>query len=145
MPISIASNIASLTAQRRLGENSQELSKTYEKLSSGMRINHASDDAAGLAIASGLNTNTRVYQQGVRNLNDGISVHNIADSALGELTNVVTRIQELAEQAANGTFSAKQRASIDTEAQALAKEYSRIAKSTQFNGLNLFDGSVQGL
>ena len=143
--IKIGSNISSLTAQRRLGEATSNLSKTYEKLSSGQRISKACDDAAGLAIADTLKGKTKVYSKGVQNLNDGISVVSIADAAVGELTNITMRLTELAEQAANGAYTNKQREALDKEAQALAKEYFRISRSTQFNGVNLFDGSVQGL
>ncbi|NDC36676.1 MAG: hypothetical protein EBZ48_01340 [Proteobacteria bacterium] len=142
MPIGIGSNIASLSAQRRLNESSSTLSKTYERLSSGQRINKASDDAAGLSIASALNANARVYSQATRNGNDGLSLLSIADSALDNLTSVVTRLTELASQSANGVYSLKQRRAIDTEAQALAKEYLRIAKSTEFNGIKLLDGTL---
>ncbi len=110
-----------------------------------MRINRASDDAAGLAIASSLNSDSRIFTQGVRNLNDGLSVLNIADGAVGELTNIVTRLKELTEQAANGTFNTSQRKALDSEAQALSDEYLRIAQTTAFNGQKLFDGSMQGL
>ena len=145
MPITLGSNIASLMAQRQLGKTTDSLSTVYERLSSGMRINRASDDAAGLAIASGLAADTRIFHQGVRNLNDGISLFNIADGALNELTNIVVRIQELAEQAANGTYSSKQRGALDTEAQTLSKEFTRIQQSTEFNGLNLLNGETNGV
>ena len=141
MAITIGRNIASLQAQRRLGESTQKLATTYERLSSGQRINRASDDAAGLAIATTLNSNARVFSQANRNLNDGISLLNVADGAVNELTNIVIRIQELAEQAANGTYTSKQRSVLDAEAQALSDEYFRIVKSTEFNGMKLFDGT----
>ncbi len=142
MSIKIGSNIASIQAQRRLGETTSSLGKIYERLSSGQRINTASDDAAGLAIANDLNSKNRVYTQAIRNGNDGISALNIADSALENLTSVVTRIRELAEQSANGTYSNKQRAALDQEAQALKAEFFRISKTTTFNGVKLFDGSL---
>ena len=145
MGIRIGSNISSLQAQRRLGEASAQLSSSFERLSSGLRINRASDDAAGLAVSSSLTSGRRIYSQGVRNLNDGISALTIADGAIENLSRIVTRLSELAEQSANGTLGARQRKSIDAEAQALAKEYSRISKVTEFNGLKLFDGSIQGL
>lgn len=142
MTIRIGSNIASLTAQRRLGEADATLSKSFERLSSGQRINRASDDAAGLAIADDLKAKTRIYTQAIRNGNDGISLLNIADSAIEALAGIVTRIRELSEQAANGTYSNQQRSAIDAEAQALSKEYTRITQTTSFNGLKLFDGSL---
>ena len=146
MPITIGSNIASLGAQRQLGKASESLSNIYEKLSSGSRINKASDDAAGLAIATSLRTDTRVFAQAIRNVNDGISTVNIADGALSALSNIVIRQQELAESAANGTYSLTQRTAIDKEANELGKEYNRILATTKFNGQNLFsttDSSVR--
>ena len=99
--IRIASNLASLNAQRRLGEASSQLGKVSERLSSGLRINRAADDAAGLAISESLKTDQRVFGQGVRNLNDGISLLSIADSTLETLSNISVRMKELAEQASN--------------------------------------------
>ena len=109
MAIKIGSNIPSLQAQRRLGEATSSLSKISERLSSGQRINRVSDDAAGLAIADDLNAKSRIFTQAIRNGNDGISLLNIADSAIENLSGVVSRIRELAEQSANGTYSNKQR------------------------------------
>lgn len=143
--LTLGSNIASLQGVRRLSENSDALSRTYERLSSGMRINRASDDAAGLAVQSALNVDRRVYSQGVRNISDGISLLNIADSTLANASSIVTRLSELAAQAANGTFGVSQRESLNSEAQALASEYLRITRSAEFNGLSLFDGTLQGL
>lgn len=143
--ITLGSNIASLQGVRRLSENADALSQTFERLSSGMRINRASDDAAGLAVQSALNVDRRVYSQGVRNINDGLSLLNIADSTLSNASSIVTRLTELAEQAANGTFGLSQRESLNSEAQALASEYLRITRSATFNGISLFDGSLQGL
>lgn len=142
MPITIGTNIASLRSQRNLSDSSRDLSKTFERLSSGLRINSASDDPAGLAIADSLRADRRVYTQGIRNFNDGISLLNIADSAIESLSNIVIRLKELAEQAANGTFSTTQRSALDKEAQALSKEYTRIAQSAKFNGIGLLDGSL---
>jgi flagellin len=141
MPITIGSNIASLKAQRQLSKGTAELSKTYERLSSGQRINRAADDAAGLAISESLKSDKRVFNQGIRNFNDGISLLNIADGAIENLSNITIRLKELAEQSANGTYGVQQRKSLDAEAQALSKEYLRIAQSTKFNGKYLFDGS----
>lgn len=143
MSITLGSNIASLQAQRQLFKTEQNLSSVFERLSSGQRINRASDDAAGLAISESLNTDRRVFNQGIRNLNDGLSVLNIADSAVAELSGIVTRIQELAEQAANGSLSLSQRGSLDAEAQALKDEFFRVSRSADFNGLRLFDGSLE--
>lgn len=132
-----------MRAQRELNKGTAALSKAYERLSSGLRITSPSDDAAGLAVASSLVMDSHIFKQATRNVNDGISLLNIADAATTELTSIVQRIRELAEQASNGTYSTKQRKALDIEAQALAKEYQRIASTTKFNGMALFDGSVQ--
>lgn len=142
MPITIGSNIASLRGQRQLDRTSRDLAMVFERLSSGQRINRASDDAAGLAIADDLNARSRVFTQGVRNLNDGISLLNIADSSVSNLSTIVVRLQELATQAASGTYGAKQRKSIDAEAQALSREYFRISKATEFNGQRVLTGEL---
>jgi flagellin len=113
-----------------------------QRLSSGQRINSASDDAAGLAISSALDVKARVYQQASRNLNDAISMVSIATGSLASLTDIATRIAELAEQAANGTFSSQQRAALDGEPQALTAEYNRVIETTTFNGLKLLDGQT---
>lgn len=102
--LSLNSNLSSLNGQRRLANATNQLEDSYKKLSSGLRINKSSDDAAGLAIATSLSSDSRVYTQGIRNLNDGVSLLSIAEGALSELRNVITRIQELATQASNGTL-----------------------------------------
>jgi len=140
MPITIGSNIASLQAQRRLSEASESLSKTYEKLSSGQRINRASDDAAGLAIADDLKAKQRIATVAIRNANDGISTIGIADAALGQIGNVLSRLAELSEQSANGVFSTTQRSALANEFTALASEIERIANTTEFNGVKLISG-----
>ncbi len=143
--LTINSNIPSLNAQRSLGNATKKLGDSYTRLSSGLRINKASDDAAGLSISESLKADTRLFNQGVRNLNDGLSLLNVADGALNELTNIVTRLSELAEQSANGTLGNKQRLSLDQEAQSLSKEYNRIARSTEFNGRKIFNGDFGDL
>ena len=143
--ISINSNVSSLQTQRRLSQSSSSLNQSLQRLSSGQRINRASDDAAGLAISDSLAADRRVLDQGVKNLNDGASLLSIGSGALAELTNIVTRVQELAEQAANGTLGYRQRQSLDKEAQQLSKEYSRIAQTAEFNGIKLFDGSTSSV
>ena len=112
MALTLGTNIASLRSQRQLTRNSSELSTVFERLSSGQRINSASDDSAGLAIADSLRADVRIYNQGVRNLNDGISLLNIADASLDSLTTIVTRLEELASQAANGVYGTAQRAAL---------------------------------
>lgn len=141
MAITIGSNIASLRAQRSLASASQRLTSTYEKLSSGQRINKASDDAAGLAIADTLRANGRVASVAIRNANDGISTIAIGDSALGEIGNVLSRLAELSEQSANGTFSTVQRSALQNEFTALGSEIERIAVTTEFNGVKLLSGN----
>ena len=140
MPVTLGSNIASLQAQRRLGISTERLSTVFERLSSGQRINKASDDAAGLAIADALRADQRVATVAIRNANDGISSITISDSALGEIGNVLSRLAELAEQSANGVFSVEQRSALSNEFVALASEIERIATTTEFNGVRLLSG-----
>lgn len=142
MPITLGINISSLQAQRRLSDATSSTSRIFEQLSSGLRINRISDDAAGMAVAEDLNLQTRVYSKAILNGNDAQSILSIADSTLGQLGSIVTRIRELATQSANGTFGNSQRDSLNDEAQALAKEFFRISRSAEFNGINLFDGSL---
>ena len=142
MPITLGSNIASLQAQRRLSNATQQLGSTFEKLSSGQRINKASDDAAGLAIADSLRADQRVATVAIRNANDGISTIAIADSALSEIGNVLSRLAELSEQSANGVFSVTQRSALQNEFTALGSEIERIAVTTQFNGVKLLSGNA---
>ena len=139
MALTLGANIAALQVQRELARSADALSKVYERLSSGMRINRASDDAAGLAIADSLNADVRVYNQAIRNVSDATSLLNIADGALGELRNVVMRQKELAEQAANGVYSLAQRKALDSEANALVEEFNRIIGSTTYNGERVFN------
>lgn len=142
MAITLGSNIASLKAQRSLSIQSQNLSNVYQKLSSGQRINKASDDAAGLAIADSLKADVRIAGVAIRNANDGISTIAIADSALSEIGNVLTRMGELAEQSANGVFSVGQRSALSNEFVALGSEIERIAVVTEFNGVKLLSGNA---
>ena len=140
--ISINTNIAALKAQRQLARGSQELESVYTRLSSGMRINNASDDAAGLAIATRLSSDRRLLTQANRNINDGISLLSVADGALEQLGSILSRLTELAAQSGSGPLNNRQRGALDKEAQALAHEYARVARSTNFNGQNLFDASM---
>lgn len=136
--VTLGSNLASIKAQRQLGKISAETGNVFERLSSGQRINRASDDAAGLSVVSSLTLGQRVFTRGVQNLNDGISLLNIADGAIEQLTSITIRLKELAEQAANGTYGSTQRKAMDTEGQQLSREYFRIVRSTSFNGQGLF-------
>jgi len=142
MSVTIGSNINSLSALRQLGQASEKLATSLERLSSGMRINRASDDAAGLSVSASIGFDSRVYTQAIRNANDSISVFNIASGAVGELTNLLTRLKELSAESANGTFSLAQRRTIDTEAASITDEYNRIINSTSFNGRKLLDGTL---
>jgi len=141
--ITINTNIAALNAQRRLGQTTAGLQKSYERLSSGLRIVRAADDAAGLAIADSLRADQRIAGVAIRNANDGISLISIADGALSEIGNVLTRLAELTEQAANGVLTTTQRSALDNEFKALGSEIQRIAVTTTFNGLNLLSGGAQ--
>lgn len=138
MAVTIGSNISALQAQRHLARSTEGVSATSERLASGLRINRASDDAAGLAISSSLRADSRVFAQGIRNINDGVSALNIAQGSLQQLSDIVTRQMELAEQAANGTYSTTQRDGLQDEADALTSEFNRILGTTSFNGINLF-------
>ena len=141
MAISIGSNITSLQAQRRLDITGGKLSQSFNKLSSGYRINRGADDAAGLAIAESLKAQSRIAGQALRNTNDGISTIAIADGALGEVANILSRLAELASQSANGTLSTTQRSVVSNEFVALSSEIERIAAVTEFNGIKLLSGS----
>lgn len=141
MAISIGSNITSLQAQRRLDQTGSRLSQAYNKLSSGYRINRGTDDAAGLAIAESLKAQSRIAGQAIRNTNDGISTIAIADGALGEVANILSRLAELASQAANGTLSTSQRSVVSNEFVALSSEIERISQVTEFNGIKLLSGT----
>ncbi|MCO6430100.1 MAG: flagellin FliC [Deltaproteobacteria bacterium] len=140
MTLNIRTNLPSLAAQRNIGLSTERLRTAYERLSSGLRINRAKDDAAGLAIAESLKADARVATVAIRNANDGISVIAITDGAIGQITNVLSRLAELAEQSANGVFSNGQRSALQLEFSALMSEVERIAVTTEFNGLYLLSG-----
>jgi flagellin len=140
MAINIRTNLPALGAQRNLDAASNKLNTSYQRLSSGLRINRASDDAAGLAIAENLKANSSTATVAIRNANDGISVITIADQAAGQITNVLNRMAELATQSSNGVLDNVQRSALQNEFTALNSEIERIAVTTKFNGLNLLDG-----
>ncbi|MCB0324957.1 MAG: flagellin FliC [Bdellovibrionales bacterium] len=142
MALTINTNIAALNAQRRLGDSTGQLRQSFERLSSGLRIVRARDDAAGLAIADNLRADQRIASVAIRNANDGISLISIADGALGEISNVLTRMAELSEQSANGTLSSTQRSALSQEFVALGSEIERIANTTSFNNLQLLSGGA---
>jgi flagellin len=142
MALTINTNVPSLNAQRNLSSTQLSLSKSMERLSSGLRINRAGDDAAGLAISQNMQANIRSMNQAVRNANDGISMVQTAEGALNETSNILLRMRELGTQAANGTLTQPQRDNIQVEFKNLQDEIDRISKVTNFNGTNLLDGSL---
>ncbi|PDZ94741.1 flagellin [Bacillus cereus] len=137
----INTNIVSLQTQNVLRKNSSELETHMGRLSSGKRINTAADDAAGIAIASRMESKMRGMDVGIRNSNDGVSLVQTAESALGSITNILQRMRELAVQSANGTNNTTDRTSLDNEYKQLITEIDHIAGTTTFNGVNLLDGS----
>jgi flagellin len=141
MTATINTNINSLTAQRNLTTSQASLSQSIQRLSSGMRINSAKDDAAGLAIAERFTSQIRGLSQASRNANDGISMAQTGEGALGSSSTILQRVRELAVQSANATNSASDRKAINAEANQLLAELDRIATTSQFNGKNLLDGS----
>lgn len=142
MVMSVTTNISSLNAQNNLAKTQSKLSTAIERLSSGMRINSAKDDAAGLAISTRFTTQINGLNQAVRNANDGISMAQTTESALDEVTNNLQRIRELAVQSATGSNSTTDRAALDKEVQQRLAEVTRIAQQTNFNGTKVLDGSA---
>ena len=136
---SMASNVAN-----NLTSHYGDLKTSTERLSTGLRVNSAADDAAGLAIRELMRTDIKALQQGVRNANDAISLIQTADGALGVIDEKLTRMKELAEQASTGTYDSTQRLMIESEYQAMASEITRIANATDFNGIHLLDGNLSG-
>jgi flagellin len=141
MALTVNTNIASLTAQRNLTASQSDLSTSLERLSSGLRINSAKDDAAGLAISERFNSQIKGLNQGIRNANDAISLAQTAEGALSEVTSNLQRIRELAVQSANATNSASDRTALKAEADQLVAEIDRVASNTGFNGISLLDGT----
>lgn len=142
MALNIRSNLPSISAQKNLAQATAGLQTSYERLSSGLRINRAKDDAAGLAIAETLKANSRIATVAMRNANDGISIVAITDGAISQITNVLSRLAELAEQSANGVYSTGQRSALQLEFVALMSEVERIALTTEFNGVRLLSGGA---
>ncbi|WP_298993895.1 flagellin [uncultured Desulfovibrio sp.] len=136
---SMASNVANT-----LTSHYNDLKTSTQRLSTGLRVNSAADDAAGLAIRELMRTDVKALQQGVRNANDAISLIQTADGALGVIDEKLTRMKELAEQASTGTYDSTQRLMIESEYQAMASEITRIANATDFNGIHLLDGNLSG-
>ena len=141
MALVINTNIASLTAQRNLAESQSVSATAMERLSSGLRINSARDDAAGLAIANRFTARSEGLAVATRNASDGISLAQTAEGALQEVTDNLLRMRELAVQAANGTLSAADRTALQTEMTQLTAEIDRVATTSNYNGINLLNGS----
>jgi flagellin len=144
MPQIINTNIASLNAQRNLNASQNSLAVSLQRLSSGLRINSAKDDAAGLAISDRFTAQIKGLNQAARNANDGISLAQTAEGALGEVTNNLQRIRELAVQSSNATNSSSDRTALQAEVSQLLNEIDRVANQTSFNGVKLLDGSFSG-
>ncbi|MDX9972284.1 MAG: flagellin [FCB group bacterium] len=137
MGLKINTNVPALNTGRQLARSSQALNKSLQRLSSGLRINGAADDAAGMAIAEGFRSIVRGSQVAQRNAQDGVSMVQTAEGSLSETTNILQRVRELAVQAATGTQSADNRAAVDTEVQQLLAQINDIAEDTQFNGISV--------
>jgi len=144
MGLRINTNISSVQALRSLSEVTDDQNKAVQRLSSGKRINHAADDAAGLAISDKLQAEIRGTLQAKRNAQDGISMIQVAEGGMQEISNILVRLRELSIQSSSDTLGERERQFTDLEFQALSLEVDRIAKSTQFNGRSLLDGSVDG-
>ena len=138
----INTNVQSLNAQRNLAQSTGSLSTSMQRLSSGLRVNTAKDDAAGLAIAERMNAQVKGMNVAIRNANDGISLAQTAEGALGKVGDALQRMRELAVQSANGSNSADDRANLDEEYQELAAEVTRVLTGTKFNGTNLLNTSA---
>ncbi len=145
MPSVVNTNLASLNAQRNLSSTQSMLHQSIQRLSTGLRVNSAKDDAAGLAIAERMNSQIRGMNVAIRNANDGISMAQTAEGALGKVGDMVQRMRELAVQSANSTNGASDRASLDTEYQQLGAEITRTLAATQFNGLSILGASAGAL
>ena len=142
MALYIQTNVSSLNAQRQLSIATERLETSYERLSSGYRINSAADDAAGLQITTGMTSQINGLNQGIRNASDGISIAQTAEGALNEYTNILQRMRVLALQSSNGSNGAKEREALDQEFQELSVELTRIAEQTEFNGVAILAQSA---
>ena len=142
MGLRVNTNIASINAQRNTSQVTTRLARNYQRLSTGLRISTAADDAAGLAISERLRSQVRSLSQASRNANDGISLVQVGEGALNEVSNILVRLRELAIQSSNGSASSADRNTIKEEFDSLVNEINRIAQSTEFNGVKLLDGSA---
>ena len=141
MGLRVNTNVTSINAQRNLSMVTERLSGNFRRLSTGLRISTAADDAAGLAISERLRSQVRSLEQAKRNANDGISFVQTAEGALNEVSSILIRLRELAIQSANGSVSGQDKDTLDEEFQSLVNEVNRIGRSTEFNGIKLLDGS----
>ena len=141
MGMRITTNVASVNAQRSMAGAQKDIQKSFAQLSSGSRITKAADDAAGLSISEGLKANSRSIQQAIRNSNDGISMVQVAEGGLNEISNIMTRLRELGIQASSDTVGERERGFINREVTQLVSEADRISKTTRFGGVNLIDGT----
>jgi flagellin len=141
MGMRVSTNIASINAQRNMMGAQREIQKSFAQLSSGSRITKASDDAAGLSISEGLKSQTRSISQAQRNANDGISMIQVAEGGLNEISSIMTRLRELGIQAASDTVGERERGFVNKEVVNLVLEADRISKTTRFGGTNLLDGT----
>src|SRR5262245_36660287 len=142
MGLRVNTNIASINAQRNTAQVTTRLARNFQRLSTGLRISTAADDAAGLAISERLRAQVKSLGQASRNANDGISLVQTGEGALNEVSNILIRLRELAIQSANGSSSAQDKDTIKDEFDSLVREIDRIAQSTDFNGVKLLDGSA---
>ena len=145
MAISVVTNVSSLNAQRNLNRTQNAMGKSFQRLSSGMRINQGADDAAGLAISEKLKSQIRSMNQARRNANDGISLLQTAEGAMNEVSGILTRMRELAIQSSTDTVGSVERSFINDELTALRDEIDRLSEVTEFNGTKLLDGSATSL
>lgn len=145
MPLVINTNIASLRAQNNLSTNRNMLGKSFQRLSSGFRINSAADDAAGLGISESLKARIRSYSVAERNTNNAISMANTAEGGLNQISGIVIRMRELSVQSANGDLTSTDRGFLDTEFQLLKEEINRLAETTEFNGKELLAGTTTAI
>lgn len=144
MSLVVNHNLMAANVARNLNSHYANLSTSTQRLSTGLRVNSAADDAAGLAIRELQRADIAAFHQGARNANDAISMIQVADGSLGVIDEKLIRMKELAEQAATGTYDSVQRLMIESEYQAMASEITRIANATDFNGINLLDGTLSG-
>ncbi|MGE3171670.1 MAG: flagellin [Planctomycetota bacterium] len=145
MGLRVNTNVTSINAQRNLSSVTDRLSSNFRRLSTGLRISTAADDAAGLAISERLRSQVRSLEQAKRNANDGISLVQTAEGALNEVSSILVRLRELAIQSSNGSVSNQDKETLDEEFQSLVNEIDRIGNSTEFNGIKLLDGTSSSI